>query len=301
MDVRWLQDFLAVAETGNFTRAAERRNSSQAAFSRRIQSLEQWLGVALIDRGVFPTRLTPEGEQFRQHAGEILRQLLDARMEVAGKAAAGRDPVRIGLPYVLATARLPRWWGSWAEDKRLTGSIVLGNIHDLVTSLSAGNLDLLLCYHSDQQPILPDPERFERRVVETDTLRPYASRTLGVELPGSPGKPLPLLMYSAGVYFARLVDLILDTADEPVTGVRVLESDMADVLRDMALAGHGVAWLPDRTVAAGAAPDGLVPLGGSQWTMPLSVVAFRDRGNRRRAVARLWSRLAAQAGAGAER
>ncbi|MGL4976364.1 MAG: LysR family transcriptional regulator, partial [Bosea sp. (in: a-proteobacteria)] len=40
MDIRWLQDFLTVAETGNFTRAAERRNASQAAFSRRIQSLE---------------------------------------------------------------------------------------------------------------------------------------------------------------------------------------------------------------------------------------------------------------------
>lgn len=301
MDVRWLQDFLAVAETGNFTRAAERRNSSQAAFSRRIQSLEQWLGVALIDRGVFPTRLTPEGEQFRQHAGEILRQLLDARMEVAGKAAAGREPVRIGLPYVLATARLPRWWTGWAEDPRLTGSIVLGNIHDLVTNLAAGNLDLLICHHSDQQPILPDPERFERTVVETDALRPYASRTLGATLPGTPDRPLPLLMYSAGVYFARLVDLILDTAGGTVAGTRVLESDMADVLRDMALAGHGVAWLPDRTVAAGADPAGLVPAGGAEWTLPLTVVAFRDRANRRRAVARLWTRLSAQAATGAAR
>ena len=48
MELRWLQDFLMVAETGNFTRAAEKRNTSQAAFSRRIKSLEAWLGFDLI-------------------------------------------------------------------------------------------------------------------------------------------------------------------------------------------------------------------------------------------------------------
>ena len=61
MEIRWLQDFLAVAETGNFTRAAEQRNASQAAFSRRIQQLEAWVGAALIDRSIIPTRLTPAG------------------------------------------------------------------------------------------------------------------------------------------------------------------------------------------------------------------------------------------------
>ncbi len=68
MEIRWLQDFLTVAELGNFTRAAEERHASQAAFSRRIQSLESWLGVTLIDRSVFPTRLTVEGERFKEQA-----------------------------------------------------------------------------------------------------------------------------------------------------------------------------------------------------------------------------------------
>ena len=61
MDIRWLQDFLTVAERGNFTRAAEERNASQAAFSRRIQALESWLGVTLIDRSVFWARSSVEG------------------------------------------------------------------------------------------------------------------------------------------------------------------------------------------------------------------------------------------------
>ncbi len=293
MDIRWLQDFLAVAETGNFTRAAERRNLSQAAFSRRIQSLESWLGVALIDRGVFPTRLTAEGEQFRQHAGDILHQLIDARRDVAGKAVPGRQHIRIALPFVLATTRLPHWWTSWSARQPLSSTVVLGNIHDLVTALTAGNADVMFCYLSDQQPIALDPDRYDRVVVETDMLRPYASPSLlarGVGLPGTPERPVPLLMYSVGVYFARLIDLIFETADARVVGTRILENDMSDVLRDMALAGHGVAWLPDGTARAGTGQ--LVALEGDMWTLPIKVVAFKDRANRRRSVARLWAQLA---------
>lgn len=295
MDIRWLQDFLAVAETGNFTRAAERRNLSQAAFSRRIQSLESWLGVALIDRSVFPTRLTAEGEQFRQHAGDILQQVIDARRDVAGKSVPGREHVRIALPFVLATTRLPDWWRDWSEQQPLSSTVLLGNIHDLVTALTAGNTDVMFCYLSDQQPIELDPDRYDRLVVETDILRPYASPALidrGIGLPGSPDAPVPLLMYSVGVYFARLVDLIFETAGAKVVGARIMENDMSDVLRDMALAGHGVAWLPDSTAAAGTGR--LVPLDGGEWTLPLKVVAFKDRANRRRSVVRLWSLLAGE-------
>lgn len=295
MDIRWLQDFLAVAETGNFTRAAERRNLSQAAFSRRIQSLEAWLGVALIDRSVFPTRLTSEGEQFLQHAGDILQQVMEARHEVVGKSAAGREHVRLALPFVLATTRLPRWWSSWSALQPLSSTVMLGNIHDLVTALVAGNVDVMFCYLSDQQPIELDPDRYDRVVVEAEILRPYASPVLvdqGLALPGTAERPVPLLMYSVGVYFARLVDLVIETAGARVVGTRIMENDMSDVLRDMALAGHGVAWLPDSTAAAGTGR--LAPLGGDEWTLPLKVVAFKDRSNRRRSAVRLWSLLAGE-------
>jgi DNA-binding transcriptional LysR family regulator len=302
MDILWLQDFLAVAETGSFTRAAESRFVSQPAFSRRIQALESWLGVPLFDRSGFPTRLTAEGEQFRLLAGDILGQVIDARQQLAGKAAAGREHVRIALPYVLATARVPHWWRTWSASQELTATVVAGNIHDLITTLTAGNADLLFCYLSDQQPIRLDPDRYASLVVETDLLRPYASPALlagGVALPGSPDRPVPLLMYSAGVYFARLVDLILETAEQRVVGTRILESDMSDVLRDMARAGHGVAWLPDSTAQAGG--DGLVALDGDLWTLPIKVVAFMDRTNRRRSVLRLWSQLVGESGRSAGR
>lgn len=91
------------------TRAAAGWHSSQAAFSRRIQSTERWLGATLVDHGVFPARLTAESERFRKHAADILL----SRSELKGRPAASR--VRVAIPYALATSALPAWWDAWAD------------------------------------------------------------------------------------------------------------------------------------------------------------------------------------------
>jgi len=159
----------------------------------------------------------------------------------------------------------------------------------------------MICYHHAQQPIHLDPDRYERAELGIEFLRPYVSEGLAtkVSLPGRATHPVPLLMYSPGVYFARLVDLILENA--PVFGSRVIESDMSDVLRDMALGGRGVAWLTESTVAA-AGRKGLIAIGGDKWSVPLSLVAFKDRMNDQRPLNLFWSELcrhnAGQAGAG---
>ena len=61
MNLTWLDDFLALASTGNFSRAAEERHMTQPAFSRRIRALEEWLGVVLFDRSSQPAVLRRSG------------------------------------------------------------------------------------------------------------------------------------------------------------------------------------------------------------------------------------------------
>lgn len=301
MDVDWIQDFLMLAETRNFTRAASRRHVSQAAFSRRIQALERWLGAPLVDRAAFPTRLTAEGERFLPQASDILRQLLDTRAALTAPEPAGQQHVRVALPYALATARFAGWWPGWAAGGRLTTSITLGNIHDIVSAFVSEAADVLICHHGAQQPVVLDPQEFERLVIEDDVLAPYASRALlrdrSLIFPGSEQRPLPLLMYSPGVYFARLVELALEQAPQKLWGSRIVESDMADVLLDCIAAGHGIGWLPAST-ASRAQGEPLVPLGEGQWSTPLPVVAFRSRRSRKPAVARLWLALQAMAAPG---
>jgi len=299
MDIRWLHDFLTIAETANFTRAAEIRSSSQAAFSRRIQSLEHWLGVPLIDRSSFPTRLTAEGERFRERAAEIVLQVADAKVSLTGAVVGRRQQVRIALPHALATGRLPSWWAQWSRHglSDVTCTAVAGNVHDTVTALVSGNADLLICFHTAEQPIHLSAQ-YERVVIGTETLRPYVAASLAAgvqkQFPGTQRSPLSLLMYSSGAYLGRMVELIIESARPRLIGRCAFEADMADVLRNLALEGRGVAWLPDCS-AQGAPPGALVPLEG--WNQSMSVVAYRDRQSRNAKVERLWSALRGKAAA----
>ena len=61
MNLSWLEDFQALAESGNFSRAAEQRHMTQPAFSRRVRALEEWLGVALFDRSTQRVYLAQTG------------------------------------------------------------------------------------------------------------------------------------------------------------------------------------------------------------------------------------------------
>jgi DNA-binding transcriptional LysR family regulator len=58
MELAWLEDFLEIVATRNFSTAAAARNISQPAFSRRIRSLENWVGADLLDRSTYPVHLT---------------------------------------------------------------------------------------------------------------------------------------------------------------------------------------------------------------------------------------------------
>lgn len=87
MELRHLRYFVAVAEERNFTRAAERLFIAQPPLSRQIQQLEEELGVALIEKGSRPLRLTEAGQFFLAHARTLLDQArnLKAMTQRVGK------------------------------------------------------------------------------------------------------------------------------------------------------------------------------------------------------------------------
>ena len=122
----------------------------QAAFSRRIQSLEQWLGARLIDRNAYPTQLTDAGERFRAIAIELINQLAEARADIGG--APGRNQIRLAAPYALATTRLPGWWRQWDAEQACSCTLLTGNVHDTVSAFTAGAIDLLVAITRQPSP-----------------------------------------------------------------------------------------------------------------------------------------------------
>jgi DNA-binding transcriptional LysR family regulator len=110
MELKWIEDFISLAETRSFSRAAEARHVTQSAFSRRIRSLEVWLGAALFDRSTYPITLTAEGRQFRETAEEVVRLLSLSRAEFRNRSERSSLPVvTITALHSLCLSFLPHW------------------------------------------------------------------------------------------------------------------------------------------------------------------------------------------------
>ncbi|KAF1018588.1 MAG: HTH-type transcriptional regulator YjiE [Paracidovorax wautersii] len=109
MNFSWLDDFLALDSTGNFSRAAEMRHMTQPAFGRRIKSLEEWIGTELFDRSTHPIRLTVAGEWFRTTATELLEQIAKVPGEARRIAQATSSSLPFAATHALSFTFLPGW------------------------------------------------------------------------------------------------------------------------------------------------------------------------------------------------
>jgi DNA-binding transcriptional LysR family regulator len=104
---RQLDAFIALAQLGSFTLAAQRCHLSQPAFSALIKGLEEGVGVRLFDRSTRHVALTQEGAQFLDAAQRIRTDLGDAVQGLREAAALQRGRVSIALLPSLAAAWLP--------------------------------------------------------------------------------------------------------------------------------------------------------------------------------------------------
>jgi DNA-binding transcriptional LysR family regulator len=100
----WLETFLAIAETGNLTRAGVRVARSQSAVSQQLRLLENLLATRLFERDTRHVQLTPAGERLVPLARRAL-SATDAAAAVAGEG--GPRTVRVGVPEEYADRLLP--------------------------------------------------------------------------------------------------------------------------------------------------------------------------------------------------
>ena len=147
MDVKWLEDFLALARTRSFSAAARERQVTQPAFSRRIRALEFWAGVPLVDRSSHPVAITAAGRKFRETAEEAIRLLDSARDDLRAGSDSARPTIAVTALHSLATGFFPRWLkdmqrGTGDFDSRLMAS----GYQSCLASISDGGYDFMLTF-----------------------------------------------------------------------------------------------------------------------------------------------------------
>lgn len=139
-----LRYFLAIVETGSFTKAAKRVRVSQPTLSAGVRKLEAALGVPLFDRTSRRVFLTSAGTRFVERARAILSEVQRAQSEIAD-ATQPRDVLRLGVLTTIAAHSVERLIRDFLRAH--TGTIVElyeGTERELKNRLDAGQLDLAL-------------------------------------------------------------------------------------------------------------------------------------------------------------
>jgi LysR family transcriptional regulator, hypochlorite-specific transcription factor HypT len=290
----WLQDFLALAATGNFSRAAEDRHSSQPAFSRRIRALEAWVGTPLVDRSTQPARLTVVGEWFRDAAEELVGRAARLPGEARQVAEESSLTLRLASTHALSFTFLPRWLRG-LESRLTLGPVEL--VSDVLARCEAqmqqGKVHFVLTHAHPGVHGPLDSEAYVSARIGGDQLVPVSRpRSGGAPLHGigrSSRGGVPVLAYSDPSGLGRIVRSVLGPRLDATKVHTVFTAHLASVLRSMALEGRGMAWLPKSLIEDDLRAQSLVAAADAEWNVDLEIRLYRARAMVGRAAESLWN------------
>lgn len=296
MELDWLEDFAALAEHGNFSRAAEARHVTQPAFSRRIRALEGWIGTPLFSRGAQGVTLTLAGEQFRPGAEETIRrvdQLRREAREVAGKEA---TTLRFAATHALSFTFFPQWIRGLEPSTSLaTIRLISDHMQACEDLMLHGQAQFLLCHHHPDAPSRFPSGQFRSIVVGKDVLVPLtAADATGAprwRLPGTPAAPTRYLGYSPESGLGRIIAARWAHDPRTLAFEIVFTSHLAAALMSMAHDGSGIAWLPLSLAAQEVEAGRLIRAGDASFDIPLEICLFRPRTRQSAVAEELWEKL----------
>ncbi|HEX8383241.1 MAG TPA: hydrogen peroxide-inducible genes activator [Sphingomonas sp.] len=241
LTTRQLSYFVALADTGSFTRAAERMGVSQPSLSQQIKSLEDAIGGPLFERGG-PAILTPLGREALERARRILLDLTDLEQVRAAAGDGLTGTIRLGVSPTLGAYLLPGLIARLhREHPTLRVHIREGLPDALVAGLNTGQHDIVLA----QLPVPGRGLHHERLFRERLQLAMAADHPLGAKQVVEPADLAgeSLLTLLPGYRLAEQASAI--AAETGATVLRDYEGTSLDAVRQMAGMGMGLTLLPE--------------------------------------------------------
>ncbi|MNQ55339.1 Hydrogen peroxide-inducible protein activator [compost metagenome] len=229
LDPHLLQSFVAIVETGSFTRAGERMHLTQSTISQQMRRLEQQLGCPLLDRSGRQVVTTAQGETLLGLARRILGLLAQAGERV-GEASL---PLRLGVPEDFAAGAMTAVLAAFARQYPEVRLEVQSDLsHALWQAFEAGELDLALIKQGRGQgePIA----RWREPLAWVDSR----------DWPAGERDPVPLVVFpSEGLYRRQITDAL--DARGIAWRIAYVSASLAS-LQGAVSAGIGVSLLPAR-------------------------------------------------------
>jgi len=242
MEMHQVRYFLAVADTLNFTRAAELCNVSQPALTRAIQQLEEELGGLLLRRERKLTHLTDFGRLIQPHLHQLFSDAEAAKTTAKRFLSLQEAQIRLGVMCTVGPARFMSFLASFhAANPGCDITLVEGVPARLSEMLTQGELDLA---------VMAQPEQFNERL---DVLSLYHERfciafPIGHRLDQQ--NRVEISDVAGETYLRRINceyrDYLADQLRALGLNVRVgFQSEREDWIQMMVAAGFGVCFLPE--------------------------------------------------------
>ncbi len=247
LQIHEIRYFLAVSDTLNFTRAAERCNVTQPALTRAIKSLEDKLGAGpliLRDRG--NTRLTELGSMMRPHFEHMQSELESARTRAKDYARVVETSLRIGLMCTIGPARLVDFFSRFSQDyPDIDINLADGPVPVIEAKLENGELDgaIYACPDELDARFHGVPLFEERFVVAVPPLDPLAQQN-SIRIPDLNQKHY--LGRASCEFYDHLRRIRLEIGG--IEFKRRYVSDRDDWVQAMVVAGLGFTYLPEFAV-----------------------------------------------------
>jgi LysR family transcriptional regulator, hypochlorite-specific transcription factor HypT len=278
MDIKLLEDLIALAQERSVVRAAEKRNVTHPAFGRRIRALESWAGVQLIDRARNPLQLTEAGTTLLARAQEVVQGLRDTRVLMRRQLTQAGQVLRLGTGRTLARTVAADWLVQLSKPRGvLQGGKVevrTGSVSDVVAMLERDEVDLICCYEHPAIAVKLSPQRFRHLVMARDKLVPVSRANVQGEAIHDVSTG-PLIAYAHTLSLGALLAKqgIMQAPDSQARTRCVCDS--ADAIQEYVIKGLGVAWLPWSMVASDCKRGTLVMLGKRSDEVHFEVRLYR--------------------------
>lgn len=298
MDIIWLKDFEALVACRNFSRAAEERNVSQPAFSRRIRALENEIGVRLINRETLPLTLTPAGEVFLSQARIMLRTYQETIERCQTIDAASENVIRFAATQSLYMTHYKTLIAPLASVGGLDTDLnsTSWTADQFVSALQQGYCDVILTYWHPSMGFLGPLEvaNFEYLTLTTDRYVPV-SRTGpdgGAEFGFAPGarEAVPLLSYGAVSALRPVQDFALAQLLPGQKVFVVNQNALANSVKAMIQEGFGMGWLP-LSLCREELGSGRFAVVDERLATGLEIRLYRDPRSSKQTLDVLWKQL----------
>lgn len=246
MDVRQLEMFKAVAETGSFTQAARKLHVSQSAISRQVKLLEDELQGMLLHRGARTVTLTHAGELLLRMAIRVQQDMAEVISQISETHELRRGTLTLAGGMTVCMLILPRLLRKYRSlYKHVDLRVVSGSSEEVAGMLRNHEVDLaLLTLPIVARDLEVLPVLKEELVVVTAPGHPLSrSRVVDAAELGR----YPLIVYEPGSNTRKVIDAFFMEHNIPME--IAMETENVEIIKAMVAAGLGITLVPYMAIA----------------------------------------------------